>query len=278
MKKKVLVIVSAIAIAAGSIGYTGYSNSGGPPLGSSGAPGEQTCAGCHNITESDDNSGAYNNQLTLNDSTPEFYRPGATYNVRLTINGPRSMRGFQLTCIKSDGTQAGSFTASTGTRIGTSSVSGSSRQYISHNARLSGNSVNFTWTAPATDVGPVDFFVAGFNGNSRSESEARVTKTLWNVFPAQVQSIKSANITNLNVYPNPITTSGKVSYTLLESSKVRINLFSLDGKVISDIATETQDAGKHELTFAIPAYVPSGTYFIQVKAGTKTAMHRVVKK
>lgn len=278
MKKNVLAIVGAFAIVAGSIGYTGYSNSGGPPLGNSGAPGEQTCASCHLITESDDNSGDYNNQLTLNGAAPEFYTPGETYNVTLTINGPRSMRGFQMTCIKADGNQAGSFTAGTGTRLGTSSVSGNSRQYISHSARLSGNSVNFTWTAPATDVGPVDFFVAGFNGNSRSESQARVTKTQWSVFPEQVQSVKSANITNLNVYPNPITTSGKVSYTLLESTKVRINLFSLDGKVISDIATEMQDAGKHELTFAIPAYVPSGTYFIQVKAGTKTAMHRVVKK
>jgi hypothetical protein len=278
MKKNILAITGALAIVAGSLGYTGFSNSGGPPLASSGAPGEQTCAGCHGITESDDNSGAYNNQLTLNGAAPEFYTPGETYNVTLTINGPRSMRGFQMTCINAEGNQAGSFTAGAGTRLGTSSSSGNNRQYISHSARLSGSSVNFTWTAPATNVGPVDFFVAGFNGNSRSEAQARVTKTQWSVSPEQVQSVKSANITNLNVYPNPITTSGKVSYTLLESTKVRINLFSLDGKVISDIATETQDAGKHELTFAIPAYVPSGTYFIQVKAGTKTAMHRVVKK
>lgn len=278
MNKKLLAILVGTVVITTSLGYTGFSNSSGPPAASSGAPGEQTCAGCHGITESSDNSGAFNNQLTLNGAAPEFYTPGETYNLTLTINGTRSMRGFQMSCLKGDGTSAGSFTASSGSRVSTSSASGTSRQYINHSQRLTGNSINFTWTAPATDVGPIDFYVAGFNGNSRSESQARVTKTQWSVFPAQIESVKSANVTNLNVYPNPITTSGKVSYTLLEATKVRINLFSLDGKVISDIATEDQDAGKHELTFAIPAYVPTGTYFIQVKAGTKTAIHRVVKK
>jgi len=156
-------------------------------------------------------------------------------------------------------------------------VNGQTRQYISHNARLAGNSVNFTWTAPATDVGFIDFYVAGFNGNSRSEAQARVTKTQWSLIP-QVVSVKSAVVSNLNVYPNPIQNVGKVSYHLAEATKVRINLFSLDGKVINDIATEYQEAGNHEMAFAIPSYIPSGTYFIQVKAGTKTAIHRVVKK
>ena len=277
MNKTLLAIIGAVVITAG-LGYTGFSNSSGPPAAQSGAPGESTCAGCHGITESEDNSGAYNNELTLNDTIPEFYTPGETYNVRLTINGPRSMRGFQMTCLNGNGTTAGSFTAGSGTRVTTSTASGSSRQYINHSSRLAGNFVNFTWTAPATNIGPIDFYIAGFNGNSRSESQARVTKTQYTLFPAVIDGIKSANVTNLSVYPNPITTSGKVSYNLLEATKVRVNLFSLDGKVISDIATESQDAGNHELTFTIPEFVPSGTYFIQVKAGTKTAIHRVVKK
>ena len=52
----------------------------------------------------------------------------------------------------------------------------------------------------------------------------------------------------VNVYPNPVSGTSTVLYTLPEAGKVLINLYDINGKLISNLLSQNQVAGDHSLT------------------------------
>ena len=75
---------------------------------------------------------------------------------------------------------------------------------------------------------------------------------------------------SFNLFPNP--TSSEVNVSFKESSERRINLISLDGKVIETIHTSNVTA-----QFNVSDLSP-GTYFVEVTTNGKKSMKRVVVK
>ncbi|MEM6346867.1 MAG: choice-of-anchor V domain-containing protein [Bacteroidota bacterium] len=139
------------------------------PILRTGAPNESSCAGCH--------SGNVNNgPATINFNLPSDYIPGQTYTLTYEIDDssfPNGRFGFTTTALDGNNLKAGDFTAlnTTTTSLQVGNVQGNQRQYIGHKASSgSVNSWTYEWTAPPTDVGPVQFYVVGISADGNNST------------------------------------------------------------------------------------------------------------
>src|SRR5919205_1472943 len=146
--------------------------SSAPPAGYTHAPGELDCSECH--TTPAQSSG------TLALGVPDKYTPGQTYDITVThaSNDPTRVRwGFEMTALDSADQKAGSFAPSDDlTRVVNNEGPFPAREYVEHTSKgtfagqQSGAGWTFRWTAPAEDVGPVTFYLAGNQANGDGNS------------------------------------------------------------------------------------------------------------
>ena len=163
----------------------GLAHSYGPPPGVTGAPGDsaRACTLCHAGTL---NSGAGSVKILL--QSGPVYIPGIKQRVTVQVTDPAQQRwGFELTArLNSDlqKGQAGDFTAIDNLTQVICQDSGpkpcsTGPSFIEHtsagtrNGAKGGAAFQFDWTPPASDVGPVTFYVAGnaANGNGSSSGD-----------------------------------------------------------------------------------------------------------
>lgn len=186
LKLSIISCFMALALCFGLTGRKVKANQSGPPTQRTGAPGEQTCAisGCHTSFAVNSGTGT----LSITGLPASGYTEGQQINLTVTLNqASRSLYGFSLTALDSQGRRAGTLTVTDSNRtlLQTSVVNGNLRQYISHNFGGSiPNGTNqgswtFRWTAPATSTGTVTFYFAGnaANGNGAEAGDFIYTKT-----------------------------------------------------------------------------------------------------
>ncbi|HVF44233.1 MAG TPA: PQQ-dependent sugar dehydrogenase [Pyrinomonadaceae bacterium] len=178
LKVKLLALILFAAFAAALLLTDNAANpharafSAGPPAGFTHAPGELDCSDCH--TSPTSSAGT----LTL--GLPSKYTPGQTYDVTVahaTEDPTRVRWGFEMTALDSADQKAGSFAPSDDlTRVINGEGPFPGREYVEHTSkgtfsgRLNGAAWTFRWTAPAEDVGPVTFFLAGNQANGDGNS------------------------------------------------------------------------------------------------------------
>src|SRR5229473_1097374 len=181
-----------VAILAGILPTGAVAHSYGPPPRVTGAPGDNSraCTQCHSSSAL--NSGTGSVKILLQSGL--FYVPGVKQRVAVQVTDPVQQRwGFELTArLNSDleKGQAGDFTPIDNmTQVICEDsapkpcVSGPS--FIQHtsastrNGTTGGATFQFEWTPPATNAGPVTFFVAGnaANGNGSSTGDQIYTSS-----------------------------------------------------------------------------------------------------
>jgi len=67
-----------------------------------------------------------------------------------------------------------------------------------------------------------------------------------------------------------------ISYTLSASSKVAINLYSLDGKKVAELSNKEQTSGTFTEKINIKDLNLKGIYLVELKTGDKTTLQKVV--
>lgn len=146
-----------------------------PPNNRTGAPGHTTCAGCH--------SSAGTGNVSLDFSGFGEYEPGQIYSMMVTVADLGKFRfGFSMSARDTDNNTVDVGTWSAGSAD--TQVHGAGGSHASHrNAPFVEDAHTFTvnWTAPASGVGEVTFYVAavGANGNGRNGAgDVTYTKTL----------------------------------------------------------------------------------------------------
>lgn len=82
--------------------------------------------------------------------------------------------------------------------------------------------------------------------------------------------------TNLNVFPNPMTTSGFLKFELENNADVYVNIYSLSGKKVKNISRANLPKGDNTIDFNV-ADLPIGTYLIQFRAGNQVETTKFVK-
>ena len=134
-------------------------------MAATGAPGEITCAACHAST-----SGGGTLQLEIIQG-PSGYQPGATYQLRATLNAPGHLvGGMQIIALETD-SSSGLWTPPSGMRtVNARTVAGTNRTYMEHSSPKQANnqgvtSWNFSWQAPSTSgISPI-FYAASVAAN-----------------------------------------------------------------------------------------------------------------
>lgn len=169
--------------------YNGVTSSTGM-AGKSGAPGEGTCIDCHSTNTLNDPTGSVTASVVgVNNGQ---YQAGQTYQITLNISKTgSSIFGFSAVAVDASGADMGTVTAGTDSHIQSSNASGTNRTYVVHNTNggLTSNQKTFTfsWTAPATASGNVNFYFTGLAGNNNGgNSGDYVYSTTLTLTPASM--------------------------------------------------------------------------------------------
>ena len=85
---------------------------------------------------------------------------------------------------------------------------------------------------------------------------------------------------NLNAnYPNPFNPMTKISFSLPEAQNVRLNVYSLDGRLVAKLLNETRGPGLHEVVWTgrndDGHAVASGVYFYRIDAGPYSQVRKM---
>ena len=168
MTKKITFSIFSIAVA--WVMIQGVVSSAGKS-GKTGAPGENNCTQCH--------AGVINsNGGSVSISGITDYQPGQTYSLSVTVtDASSSLFGFSAVALQASGDNGGSLTAGTDNHTEILNIAGFPRNYVTHNlnggASSGSHTFNFTWTAPATDIGDITFYVTAnaANGNGGTSGD-----------------------------------------------------------------------------------------------------------
>ena len=267
---------------AGMLFFAGIESDNGK-AGATGSPGEQTCSQSNCHTGSANNSMGGSVALTSSDLVNWEYTPGQTYTLTATVTQQgRSLFGIGLEALLPSGANAGTLTPGTGSTIKTATISGNSRNNIVHNmnagATANAHSFTFTWTAPATDVGPITMY---FAGNAANNNAAKTGDYIYNasqvVTPAGVGISEQENSPfTFSFYPNPTTENITVNYSLEESAKVKYVIYDLTGKQVqTESATRFPGAQQQNIDLN---NLQAGTYLLSLNVDGSVITKRFVKK
>src|ERR1035437_7160682 len=85
------------------------------------------------------------------------------------------------------------------------------------------------------------------------------------------------NLFDLTIFPNPASDYATIDYTLAENTDVKVELFDIAGKKVSDLLLEKQNIGQHYQSVNLTAMnLKSGVYSILLKAGEKASAKRLI--
>lgn len=76
-------------------------------------------------------------------------------------------------------------------------------------------------------------------------------------------------------FPNPFDDQTTIAFDLPTTLDVTLTIWTLDGRLVDEVANRAFPDGYHELPFQADT-LPSGTYFLRLQAGPHTASHRMV--
>ena len=166
MRERVLVITVALALLAAT---GAYAFTPGVPTGLTGAPGEGTCANCH------DNLNNGSGGVTITAQTE--YQEGETIDVFVQVShGGQRKWGFELTALDGLNEPVGQFVITDAERTQLDTDGETGRQYVMHTATGCDSGVPdtspgwlFQWVAPAGRPS-VTFYTAAVAGNNGSGS------------------------------------------------------------------------------------------------------------
>ena len=253
-------------------------NAGDPTL-------NRTCAtsGCHGGTAQNASLSTLallvGTSDTLNIPNPTFkYTPGTQYSLTFMITAFTGRYGFQIVALNGSNNQAGTMTVlnSATTKINNAI----SRQYMGHLSANSTKTWTFRWTAPAVGTGPVTFYYAYNTANNDGTSNGDViykgSSTIQESTGSGIQDI-SERISDLNIFPNPVSNELGISFNLLEASNVSSQLYSLDGREVNMLMNEKVSEGNFARSFNTND-LPSGIYLMKLNVGGASITKKIVKQ
>lgn len=285
MKKKYAIVITALIVCI-QISMSSYKTSGGHP-GTTGAPGEPTCAqsGCHSDATVNDGVGVNTLIFPNADST---YTPGQTYTVTVQVNKPSiSKFGFELGVLKdADNTSIGQLTVTDANRthLINATINSKSRTYITHStngtpATSSGKtSWSFQWKAPSTNVGNITFYYVTNNTNSSNTNTGDALYLSSFTIKAKTSGTSIKELSSEESFKVFLSSSNQLqlNYELRKNSQISAKLCDIQGKVIETIELGEQGTGKHTDYLNLNHEISSGIYFVNLTINNQTISKKVL--
>jgi len=99
--------------------------------------------------------------------------------------------------------------------------------------------------------------------------------------PTPVQDTDTPAMTRLHsAYPNPFNPSTTIAFDLARAGRVRLDIYSLDGRLVSSLVNEDRDAGRHHVVWQgvdrAGRAVSSGTYLCRMRSGAEQKSVRLM--
>lgn len=236
----------------------------GAPTGRTGAPGELTCAtsGCHGGTAMD---GTTENTfaVTLGGNAVTSYVPGQTYTVGLSLSSNPTKKGFQATVLDGTNTFAGTLTPLTAG--GTASTSAMGRTYINHTSLSStAPAWGFEWTAPATDVGAVRFYIATNKTNNNGNTSGDQIFTSIHVLgsTAGLEENTSSKVSDFNASFSASNSMLHLTYSSLINGASNLNIVDMSGRTVFNTELNASTIGLNKDMVRIPETIKNGMYVV----------------
>ncbi len=82
-------------------------------------------------------------------------------------------------------------------------------------------------------------------------------------------------LSNVEVYPNPITDQINLKYLISRNSNVTIKLVDVLGNDVIPMFSQRVEPGERTFSYALPSKLNRGFYFIRVSAGTESVIKRI---
>lgn len=274
-----------------------YTNATQPNTGLTGAPGEGTCAtvGCHNTTTTEVSPTQKFIELQEfgGSSLSSGYsgNEGSTLNLQLGFNqtlASAARYGFSMTVLFEDGTPAGTLAKGNGANGDRESLStANGKQYIGHKSADSNPNWLFQYTLPSSITQDIIFYIAanGADGDGIADSdgsdkiylaEYRLSSGDFGVNegPVSVQNI--SNITNINVFPNPVQSSLNLSFNLDKGGYTKAEIIDIKGSSVNTLFTENLNPGNYNRQFTLNQNLNSGIYLVRIQMEGKTYFQKIM--
>jgi hypothetical protein len=252
--------------------YTGSPSDGGKTCSSNG--------GCH--------SGGATVPTVSITATPAFgagntYVAGTTYTITVTGTGSYPKYGLGLEIIKANSgasTDAGTFGAvvtsnckkltstTKPTNIVQTAASGTSNKAV----------FSFTWTAPSSGSAYLYCALLGVNGTgSDTGDKATTTSLTLTQNTSSSTPVIVGNTFNATLFPNPAHDFVYLNYSLKESSDVKAEIFTMEGKKSASFNYNNQIAGEHRETINLSELnLTNGIYSVSITAGNNRVTKNIV--
>jgi len=253
--------------------FNSHKNEAGAPTGRTGAPGEQNCTVCHSGSVQADNGF---NSVTIEDANGVVtdYTPGETYTVTVAMNTTNLKNGFEITAFNPSNTMAGTFTITDATN--TKQI-GTTKKYITH--KLAGTALTswtFDWTAPATNVGDVTFYLATNETNSSGTSGGDAIRLTQFPIGSTASTNEISEKYEVNVGYNANTNGLHISLESTITGDAAINIVDLNGKSVQFEKLGNVAKGKNGYSVLLNSNLPSGTYIANISVNNNFVTKKFV--
>ncbi|MGB0915701.1 MAG: choice-of-anchor V domain-containing protein [Crocinitomicaceae bacterium] len=249
---------------------------GGAPNGKTGAPTEGSCVDCHIGSTMD---GSSVNTLTILNGSAQVvsnYVPGGVYNIALSLNQGDVKEGFQATVLDGSNNMVGTFADVLGTNI----TNAGSVQYANHTAVTSNEGNNawvWSWTAPATDVGTVTFYVASNISNGDGATSGDVIYLSQHVLGSAASiSEEEAFEAGFTAGYSAMNNSIAVNFNSLAVASMNMNLVDLNGRSVFTYELGEAQIGENSENVVLPSDIESGIYVVNFLVGNKAMSAKVM--
>ena len=258
--------------------------------GSTGAPGDETCAqaGCHSDAQVIQNA-VGNNTLQFS-SIDSSYFPGQTYSITIKTTGsginPITKFGFEVVALKdADSLNTGQFILSEPlrTQIINHLYLSDTRYSVTHKGAgtpaLATNATQWTinWTAPPANVGTVTFWYATNHTNNNSQNTGdRIYLHSFQIKPNPAIYLKeNKDEFELKCRYQKETRVLNLSFMLIRESQVQFKLTDINGRNIYTSVGQII-SGKQNEVLKLDSQISSGTYFLQIIVNGKISTKKFI--
>lgn len=275
------------ALLAGSIGLLSFNsikqnntintyhlNANGSPGGKTGAPGDQTCTQCHNGTIQ---SGTGFQTVVLTNAAGTMvtsYNPGETYTVTVGMLTANAKNGFEIVALTPSNTQAGSVAATSATTTKTVTF-GSKTRITQKSGGTSLNNWSFAWTAPATNVGNVTFYLGTNVSNSNNGDSGDVIRNSQHVFGSTAGIQENTEKVAINLGYAKASNSLTIDLTSQLNGEAAINLVDLSGKSVQFEQLGNVATGNNMLSVKLNNQLPKGVYIAHINVNNNFVSKKI---
>lgn len=83
-------------------------------------------------------------------------------------------------------------------------------------------------------------------------------------------------VDNIQIYPNPFNPETTISFALVNSAEVKVDIYNAKGQKITRLLNKSLNAGINEISWRAKSSTPSGIYFAKISVDKETIIKRII--